>query len=110
MSASSCFITTRFTDFNFGSFDVEAGFRYLVPQWHNLLLRVEYDYNRLTKKNSFSAFFQNHGFIVNAEVPFTLSRAQQLSLGVDANISAAAEESGQAPPPAQTISARRNDY
>ena len=104
------FYYDRFTDFDFGSFDVEAGLRYLVPQWHNLLLRVEYDYNRLTKKNSFSAFFQNHGFIVNAEVPFTLSRAQQLSLGVDANISAAAEESGQAPPPAQTISARRNDY
>jgi hypothetical protein len=104
------FYYDRFTDFDFGSFDVEAGLRYLVQEWHNLLLRVEYDYNRLTKKNSFSAFFQNHGFIVNAEVPFRLSRAQQLSLGVDANISAAAEETGQAPPPAQTISARRNDY
>ncbi|HEY5991920.1 MAG TPA: hypothetical protein VIU10_05015 [Candidatus Udaeobacter sp.] len=104
------FYYDRFDDFDFGSFDVEAGLRYLVPQWHNLLLRVEYDYNRLTKKDSFSAFFQNHGFIVNAEVPFRLSRAQQLSLGVDANISAAAEETGQAPPPAATISARRNDY
>jgi hypothetical protein len=104
------FYYDRFDEFNFGSFDVEAGFRYLVPQWHNLLLRLEYDYTRLTKKNSFSAFFQNHGFILNAEVPFSLSRAQQLSLGANVNISAAAEESGQAPPPAQTISARRNDY
>src|SRR5260370_27870025 len=60
------FYYDRFTDFDFGSFDVEAGLRYIVPQWHNLLLRLDYDYNRLTKKNSFSAFFQNHAFILNA--------------------------------------------
>ena len=35
------FYYDRFDNFNFGSFDVEAGFRYLMPQWHNLLLRVE---------------------------------------------------------------------
>lgn len=104
------FYYDRFDEFNFGSFDVEAGLRYIVPEWHNLLLRLEYDYNRLTKKDTFSAFFQNHGFILNAEIPFRLSRAQQLSFGVDVNISAAAEETGQAPPPAQTISARRNEY
>ena len=69
------FYYDKFDSFDFGSFDVEAGFRYLVPQWHNLLLRVEYDYNRLTKKDSFEAFFQNHGFIVNAEIPFRLGRA-----------------------------------
>ena len=105
------FYYDRFDEFNFGSFDVEAGLRYLVPQWHNLLLRLEYDYNRLTKKDSFSAFFQNHGFILNAEVPFRLDRAQQLSFGVDVNISAAAEESNQPPPPnISSISARRNEY
>jgi hypothetical protein len=104
------FYYDRFPDFDFGSFDVEAGFRYLVPQWHDLLLRVEYDYNRLTKKNSFEAFFQNNAFIINPEIPFRFGRAQQLTLGAYANISAAAEQSGQAPPPAKTISARRNDY
>jgi len=51
------FYYDRFDNFNFGSFDVEVGLRYLVPQWHNLLLRLEYDYNRLTEKNSFAAFF-----------------------------------------------------
>ena len=105
------FYYDRFDEFNFGSFDVEAGLRYLVPQWHNLLLRFEYDYNRLTKKDSFSAFFQNHGFILDAEVPFRLNRAQQLTFGVDVNISAAAEESNQPPPPnISSISARRNEY
>ena len=103
------FYYDRFDGFDFGSFDFEVGLRYIVPQWHNLLLRVEYDYNRLTAKNSFAAFFQNHAFIVNAEIPFRLGRAQQLSLGADANISAAAEESGQ-PPNINAISARRNDY
>src|SRR5437762_4788818 len=91
------FYYDRFDNFNFGSFDVEVGLRYLVPQWHNLLLRVDYDYNRLTEKNSFAAFFQNHAFIIDASVPFQLDRAQTLTLGVFANISAAAEESGQPP-------------
>jgi hypothetical protein len=95
----------------YGSFDVEVGLRYIVPQWHNLLLRLDYDYNRLTKKNSFSAFFQNHAFILNAEIPFRLDRAQQLSLGAVVNISAAAEESNQPPPPnVSAISGRRNEY
>ena len=104
------FYYDRFDSFNFGSFDVEAGFRYIVPQWHNLLLRVEYDYNRLTEKNSFAAFFQNHGFIINPEIPFRFGRAQQLTLGAYANISAAAEQSGQPTPNVSAISARRNDY
>ena len=103
------FYYDRFDNFNFGSFDVEVGFRYLVPQWHNLLLRVEYDYNRLTEKNSFAAFFQNHAFIIDAGVPFRFGRAQTLSAGAYANISVAAEESGQ-PPNINAISAQRSDY
>jgi hypothetical protein len=103
------FYYDRFDNFNFGSFDVEIGLRYLVPQWHNLLLRVEYDYNRLTEKNSFAAFFQNHAFIIDAEIPFRFGRAQTLTLGADANISAAATESHQAPN-INAISAQRSDY
>ena len=109
MSGSSCFITDRFDNFNFGSFDVEVGLRYLVPQWHNLLLRVEYHYNRLTEKNSFAAFFQNHSIIIDAGIPFQFGRAQTLTLGADLNISIAAEESGQ-PPNINAISAQRSDY
>ena len=103
------FYYDRFDSFNFGSFDFEVGFRYLVPRWHNLLLRVEYDYNRLTEKNSFEAFFQNHSFIINAEIPFHFGRAQTVSLGADANISFAATESHQ-PPNINAISAQRSDY
>jgi hypothetical protein len=103
------FYYDRFDNFNFGSFDVEVGFRYLVPQWHNLLLRLEYDYNRLTEKNSFAAFFQNHAFIIDASVPFQFGRAQTLTLGAFANISAAADESG-TPPNINAISAQRSDY
>src|SRR5256886_4865567 len=103
------FYYNRFDSFNFGSLDFEVGFRYLVPQWHNLLLRVEYDYNRLTEKNTFEAFFQNHAFIIDASVPFQFGRAQTLTLGTFANISVAAEESGQ-PPDINAISAQRSDY
>ncbi len=103
------FYYDRFDNFNFGSFDVEVGLRYLVPQWHNLLLRLEYDYNRLTEKNSFAAFFQNHSIILDASVPFQFGRAQTLTLGADLNISMAADESGQ-PPNINAISAQRSDY
>jgi hypothetical protein len=103
------FYYDQFDTLNFGSFDFEVGFRYLVPQWHNLLLRLEYDYNRLTEKNTFEAFFQNHAFIIDAEIPFHFGRAQTLALGVDLNISAAAEETHQAPN-INAISAQRSDY
>jgi hypothetical protein len=58
--------------------DFELGFRYLVPQRHNLLLRVEFDYNRLTEKNSFEAFFQNNSFIINAEIPMVRREDQKV--------------------------------
>ena len=94
------FYYDRFSNLNFGSFDVEAGLTYLLPQVHNLILRGEYLYERLTAKNTFHDFFSNHSFLFGAEVPFQLGRNQQLSLGVDANVSFAAE-----PDPPQ-----RNDY
>jgi hypothetical protein len=95
------FYYDRFNAFDFGSMDVEAGLSYIIPQFHNLLLRGEYDFNRLTFSDRvLDEFFENHSIILNAEVPFRFSRAHQLLLGVDANISVGADH--QAP--------RRNDY
>jgi hypothetical protein len=85
------FYYDRFPDLDFGSFDVEAGLFYTVPQLHNLTLRAEYDYNRLTDEASFDDFFSNHSLIFSADLPFHLSRSQQLSLGVDTNISLTAD-------------------
>lgn len=84
------FYYDQFDGFNFGSFDFEIGFRYLIPQFHNLLLRFEYDYNRLTEKDSFDDFFSDHIFIANAEMPFQVGRAQSISIGLNENISVAA--------------------
>ena len=87
--------------FDFGSMDVEAGLSYYLPQFHNLVLRGEYDFNRLTMcDRNFDEFFSNQGIIFNAEVPFRFGRAQLLALGTDANISAGADHQ----------SPRRNDY
>jgi hypothetical protein len=87
--------------FDFGSLDVEAGLNYFMPQFHNLILRGEYDFNRLTFDDRLGdEFFSNHGLIFNAELPFRFSRAQQLAVGVDTNISVAADHQ----------SPRRNDY
>ena len=80
--------------FDFGAFDVEVGFSYYLPQFHNLILRALYDYNRLTTKDTFDAFFENHSIIVNAELPIRFGRAQRLAIGVDANISMAGEPNG----------------
>jgi hypothetical protein len=87
--------------FDFGSLDVEAGLNYFMPQFHNLILRGEYDFNRLTLDDRLGdEFFSNHSLIFSAEVPFRFSRAQQLSVGVDTNISVGADHQ----------SPRRNDY
>ena len=85
------FYYDRVTSFDFGSFDAEAGLTYTIPQWHNLVLHAGYDYNRLTKKNSFESFFSNHVLGVSAEMPFRINRAQQISVGVDASLSLTAD-------------------
>ena len=81
------FYYDKFTALNFGSFDFRAGATYILPKAHNLMLRAEYDYNRLTFSNSFNEFFENHSLYFSAELPFRFGRAQQLSIGVDTNVS-----------------------
>jgi len=88
------FYYDRYTGLNFGSFDVEAGLIYSVPQWHNLILRGEFLYNRLTQKNSFASFFSNYSFFLNAgRCPLRSVRPSKISLGVDANLSVTADRS-----------------
>ncbi len=95
------FFYDRFNAFDFASMDVEAGLTYFLPEFHNLILRGEYDFNRLTFSDRvLDEFFENHSIILNAEVPFRFSRAHQLSLGADANLSVAADHQ----------SPRRNNY
>jgi hypothetical protein len=91
----------RYHDFDFGSMDVEAGLSYMLPQFHNLILRADYDFNRLTFSDRvLDEFYSNHSIILNAEVPYRVCRAAQVVFGADANLSVGADH--QAP--------RRNDY
>ena len=91
----------KYTSFNFGSLDCQAGLTYFIPTAHNLMLRAWYDFNRLTFSDRLGdEFFSNHQILLDAEVPFRLDRAQQVSIGADANISVAADHQ----------SPRRNDY
>ena len=91
----------QYHSFDFGSLDAEAGLSYVLPQFHNLILRGEYDFNRLTFDDRLGdQFLSNHELIFSAELPFRFSRAQQLSVGGDTNISVGADH--QRP--------RRNDY
>jgi hypothetical protein len=87
------FYYDKFTALNFGSFDFRAGLSYVLPKAHNLLLHAEYDYNRLTFSNSFNDFFSNHSIFFTAELPFRIGRAQQISLGMDTNVSLGASPS-----------------
>ncbi|MEO8439053.1 MAG: hypothetical protein ABI540_02415 [Spartobacteria bacterium] len=88
------------SSFNFASFDVLGGLVYYVPKLHNLVLRANLDFNRLTGTDDFDAFFSNLGLALGAEVPIPLGRAQQISLGAYANVSLYADPQ----PP------RRNDF
>ena len=91
----------KYDSFNFGSLDAEAGLSYSLPQLHNLILRAEYDFNRLTSGDQLGAeFFSNHTIILDAEMPFQINRAQRLTLGLDTNLSVGADHQ----------SPRRNDY
>ena len=81
------FYYDKFTALDFGSTDFRAGLTYILPKAHNLMLRAEYDYNRLTNSNSFNDFFSNHSIFLSAELPFRFGRAQQLSIGADTNLS-----------------------
>jgi hypothetical protein len=87
------FYYDKFGSLDFGSADFRAGLFYVMPKVHNLMLRAEYGYNRLTFSNSFNDFFSNHSIFLGAELPFRIGRAQQFSLGVDTNISLHAEPS-----------------
>jgi hypothetical protein len=88
------FYYDKYGSFDFGSFDIEAGVTYFLPQFHNLILHALYDYNRLSMKDSFDAFFENHSLIFNAELPFQIGRAQHVAVGADVNISLAGEPDG----------------
>ncbi len=88
------------TGFDFASFDVLAGLVYYLPALHNLTLRANIDYNRLTGTDNFDDFFSNYALQASAEIPFPIGRAQQLSVGVDTNVSLYANPE----PP------RRNDF
>ena len=81
------FYYDKFSALDFGSFDFRAGLTMIFPKAHNLMLRAEYDYNRLTFSNSFNDFFSNHSLFFNAELPFRFGRAQRVSLGADTNVS-----------------------
>ena len=73
----------RFGELDFGSFDARAGLAYQLPRLHNLLLRAEYNYNRLTS-DGFDEFFSDHSIFLNADLPFRIGRAQQVSVGTSA--------------------------
>lgn len=77
----------KYTGFDFASTDLVAGIAYYVPKANNLVLRADVNYNRLTGTDSFESFFSNYALWLSAEMPFRIGRAQQVSVGANANIS-----------------------
>jgi hypothetical protein len=93
IASQQLFYYDRLGAFNFTSFDAIAGLVYYLPTYHNLALRLRYDYNRLTT-DEWHEFFANHSIVLSADMPFPLGRAMQLSVGALANVSIAADPSG----------------
>ena len=81
----------RFSELDFGAFDFRAALTYLVPNAHDLTIRVGYDYNRLTQDAGFDEFYSDHTLFLNTNLPIRIGRAQQVSLGTDINISLAGD-------------------
>src|SRR5438094_457464 len=92
IASQQLFYYDTFGSFNFTSFDAIAGVVYYLPNYHNLTLRLRYDYNRLTT-DEWDEFFANHSIVVSADMPFRFGRAMQLNLGALANVSVAADPS-----------------
>jgi hypothetical protein len=92
IASQELFYYNRLGEFNFTSFDAIAGVVYYLPKYHNLTLRLRYDYNRLTD-DEWNQFFANHSIVASADLPIPLGRAMQLYLGALANVSFAANPS-----------------
>jgi hypothetical protein len=93
IASQQLFYYDRLGEFNFTSFDAIAGVVYYLPKYHNLSLRLRYDYNRLTT-DEWDEFFANHSIVASADMPFRFGRAMQLNLGALANVSVAADPNG----------------
>jgi hypothetical protein len=89
IASQQLFYYDTYGSFNFTSFDAIAGVVYYLPNYHNLTLRLGYDYNRLTT-DDWDQFFANHSIVASADMPFHFGRAMQLNLGAFANVSMAA--------------------
>jgi hypothetical protein len=92
IASQQLFYYNTYGSFNFASFDAIAGVVYYLPDYHNLTLRLRYDYNRLTT-DEWDQFFANHSIVASADMPFRFGRAMQLNLGALANVSVAANPS-----------------
>ncbi len=88
------FYYNRFSEFDFGSFNARAGLTYVLPKMHDLLLRAQYDFNRLTADEFDNEFFSDHAIALSAELPFRIGRAQQVGLGVSTSINLASDPDG----------------
>ena len=93
IASQQLFYYNTYGSFNFTSFNAIAGLVYYLPRYHNLTLRLGYDYNRLTT-DDWDQFFANHSIVASADIPFPFGRAMQLNLGALANVSFAADPSG----------------
>jgi hypothetical protein len=93
IAAQQLFYYDTYSGFNFTSFDAIAGVVYYLPNYHNLTLRLRYDFNRLTD-DDWNQFFANHSIVASADLPIQFGRAMQLNLGALANVSFAATPSG----------------
>src|SRR5881275_2760597 len=92
IASQQLFYYDRLGEFNFTSFDAIAGVVYYLPKYHNLTLRLRYDYNRLTD-DEWNQFFANHSIVASADLPVPFGRAMQLNLGALADLSFAANPS-----------------
>lgn len=88
-------ITLRQQFFRYDEFDVldfnalntGTGLSYLLSDFGDILVSLRYNYQRLSPRDSFAAFYENHSITPGAQKVFPFSRAHYAYLGWNSQIS-----------------------
>ncbi|GAB4246019.1 MAG: hypothetical protein OHK005_11700 [Candidatus Methylacidiphilales bacterium] len=77
----------EFDVLDFNAFNTGAGLFYLLSDFGDILVSLRYNYQRLSPRDSFAAFYENHSITPGAQKVFPFSRAHYAYVGWNSQIS-----------------------
>ncbi|MFQ3669869.1 MAG: outer membrane beta-barrel protein [Verrucomicrobiia bacterium] len=77
----------EFEVLDFNAFNTGTGLTYLLSDFFDILVSLRYNYQRLSPRDSFAAFYENHSITPGAQKLFPFSRAHYAYVGWSSQIS-----------------------